>query len=111
MILGEAMRRPALADLIGELGPQRAFAFLSSYLSAQMDAGILRRTDPGIAVRCFIGPLFAYVLTREMFPMPDTAGLTPDAMVDAAVETFLRGMDYGFPQPAPAGAAGPSGDV
>jgi hypothetical protein len=89
-----------VAAMLNDLGPTRAFAFLIPYLSAQMDAGLLRRTDPGAATRCFIGPLLAYVMTREIFPLPDTSTLAPETMVSTTVETFLRGMDYQQPVPA-----------
>jgi hypothetical protein len=62
-----------------------------------MKAGLLRRTDPGAATRCFIGPLLGYVLTREIFPLPDALTLTPETMVAITVDTFLRGMDYQYP--------------
>jgi hypothetical protein len=48
--------------------------------------------DPGAAVRCFLGPFLAYVLTREVFVQPDSRALAPETMVAAAVEVFLNGM-------------------
>jgi hypothetical protein len=58
-----------------------------------MDAGTLRRMDPGAAMRCFVGPLLAYLLTREVFPLPDARTLHWETMVDTAVAIFLRGME------------------
>lgn len=101
VILGEALRRPQIAEMLNQLGPMRAFTFLTHYLSAQMDAGLLRRTDPGAAARCFIGPLLAYVITREIFPLPDSSTLAPETMVSTTMETFLRGMDYQQPPQSP----------
>jgi AcrR family transcriptional regulator len=97
VMLGEALRRPMVAEMIDDLGPMPAFTFMTQYVSAQMDAGLLRRTDPGAATRCFIGPLLAYALTREIFPLPDAQTLTPENMLAVTVETFLRGMDYQYP--------------
>ena len=107
MVLGEALRRPELAGLLNTLGPLRAFTFLTRYFDAQMQAGVLRRVDPGAATYSFVGPLFAYVLTREIFPMPDAAHLSPDEMVTITVETFLRGMEYRAPGDAAAEGATP----
>jgi AcrR family transcriptional regulator len=92
LMFGEAMRRPAVAAMLNRLGPQRGLAFLSRYLAHQMERGTLRRMDPGVAVRCFIGPIIAYLLTRELFVQPDAATLAPATMVESAVEVFLRGM-------------------
>lgn len=92
LMLGEALRRPAVADMLNAIGPGRAFGFLTRYLAHHMELGVLRRMDPGVAARCFIGPLISYVLTREVFLQPDSHTLSPEAMVGATVEVFLRGM-------------------
>ena len=92
LLLGEAVRHPIVAEMFNKIGPGRAFAFLARYLAHQMDIGALRRTDPGAAVRCFVGPLIAYILMREVFRQPDAATLSPETMVATLVETFLHGM-------------------
>jgi len=93
LLLGEAFRRPTIAGLLNSIGPARGFAFLNKYLQRQMDTGVLRRTDPGAAVRCFLGPLILYILSREVFPQSDAQTLSPETMVATAVEIFLRGME------------------
>jgi AcrR family transcriptional regulator len=93
MILGEAVRRPAVAELFNKVGPGRGIAFLVRYISHQMELGALKKMDPGAAARCFIGPLIAFILTREVFVQPDAATLTPETMVATTVEVFLRGME------------------
>jgi hypothetical protein len=40
-----------------------------------------------------MGPLLAYILTREVFKQPDSATLSPEVMITTAVETFLHGME------------------
>jgi AcrR family transcriptional regulator len=92
LILGEAVRRPIVAEMLNTVGPGRGFAFLSRYLARQMDAGALRRADPGAAARCFVGPLLAYVMTREVFKQADSAALGAETMVATAVDIFLEGM-------------------
>jgi TetR/AcrR family transcriptional regulator, mexJK operon transcriptional repressor len=93
LILGEATRRPVVAEMFNALGPRRGVAFLASYLEQQMQAGTLRQMDPGAAVRCFVGPMIAFMLLREVFPQPDTRTLETETMVAATVEIFLRGME------------------
>jgi AcrR family transcriptional regulator len=92
VMLGEATRRPAVAEMLNRFGPRRAFDFLTRYLERQMEAGALRRMEPGLAVRCFVGPLLAYLLTHEVFPQEDTPALDAETMAQTAVEVFLRGM-------------------
>ena len=93
VMLGEAARRPVVADLFNRIGPGRGFAFMSRYISHQMEIGAFRRMDPGAATRCFLGPLLAYILTREVFVQPDAGSLSPETMVATAVDVFLRGME------------------
>jgi AcrR family transcriptional regulator len=92
LVLGEAVRQPIVAEMFNKIGPGRGIAFLTRYLARQMDAGRLRRADPGAAARCFIGPLVVFMLTREVFKQPDSASLSPQTMVATAVQIFLDGM-------------------
>ncbi len=93
LMLGEAARHPAAAEIFARVGPGRGLAILTRYLGTQMDAGNLRRVDPGAAARCFVGPLLAYILSREIFVLPDSQSLSPDEMLSTTVEVFLRGME------------------
>ena len=93
LMLGEAIRQPVVAQMLNTIGPGRGFALLTRYLEQQMDAGVLRRVDPGAAARCFLGPLIAFVLTREVFPQPDAQTLTAEKMAETVVEVFLQGME------------------
>jgi TetR/AcrR family transcriptional regulator, mexJK operon transcriptional repressor len=93
IFLSEAVRRPAVAEVFSRIGPQRVFAFLTAYLQKQMDAGVLRQVDTGAAARSFIGPLIVYVLTKEVFVLPDADKLAPQTMVETLVDIFLRGLE------------------
>jgi AcrR family transcriptional regulator len=92
LVLGEACRRPQVAEIFNTIGPSRSFSFLTRYLEQQMANGVLKPMDSGAAARCFVGPLVAYLITREIFPQPDTQQLRSEVMVKTAVEVFLRGM-------------------
>jgi hypothetical protein len=92
-MLGEAMRRPAVAGMMNTIGPARGFAFLTTYLQHQMDRGVLRQTDPGAAARCFAGPLIMYMLSREVFTQPDSPTLQPETMIATTIDIFLKGLE------------------
>lgn len=91
-MLGESLRQPNVAQLLNSIGPSRGLAFLRHYLQQQMDAGVLRHINSGAAARCFLGPLMAFVITREVFPQPDAQTLSKETMVKTTVEIFLQGM-------------------
>jgi AcrR family transcriptional regulator len=93
LIIGESTRHPAVADLLNRLGPGRGLAFLTGYLERQMAVGALRRIEPGVAARCFIGPLIAFIATKVIFPQPDSLALSTEAMAVTAVDVYLLGME------------------
>ena len=95
MMLSEATRKPAVAAMFNKIGPWRGFTFLSRYLAHQMDLGRLRRMDPGAATRCFLGPLLAFLVTREIFVQADASTLSSEKMIDTAIDVFLNGMAVG----------------
>jgi AcrR family transcriptional regulator len=93
LLLGEALRRPSVAEMISRIGPQRGFAFLTAYLKKQMDAGVLRQADPGAATRCFLGPILVYIMTREVFVQADSSSLGAEEMIETLVDIYLRGLE------------------
>ena len=95
MAMGEALRDPEFARLLGETGPLRIWRFLADYLQGQMDAGLLRRMDAHLAARQFIGPLLMHLLTHHVLQLPQAPNSAPESIVAAAVEIFLRGLNPG----------------
>jgi TetR/AcrR family transcriptional regulator, mexJK operon transcriptional repressor len=93
MVLGEATRRPAVAEMMSRIGPARGLAFLSHYLSHQMEIGALKKVDPNAAARCFIGPLAGYLLTREVFVVPGADSISPELMLQTTIDIFLKGLE------------------
>lgn len=93
LVIGEAARRPRVAQMFNELGPNRVFRFLASYLQRQMDDGALRRADPHLAARCFFSPLVVFVLTREVFGQAEARAMDPEALLATIIDTFLKGME------------------
>jgi AcrR family transcriptional regulator len=92
VVLAESMRNPRVARMVSEIGPARGLRLIAGYLERQMDAGRLRRGDPHAAARVFVGPILAYVVTRHVFEQPEAEAITPEAMAQAAVDSFLNGM-------------------
>lgn len=92
LLIGEAFRQPSVAHMLNAIGPSRSIAFLTRYLARQMSLNVLKPMDPRAAARCFVGPLIAYLITREVFLQPDAQQLDADTMAATAVEIFLQGM-------------------
>jgi AcrR family transcriptional regulator len=92
ILLSESTRKPSIANIFNRIGPWRGFTFLNRYLEHQMDLGRLRRMPPGAATRCFMGPLLAFLITREVFVQADSSTLDQAMMARTAIDIFLNGM-------------------
>jgi AcrR family transcriptional regulator len=92
VVFAEALRNPRVARMVLEIGPGRGLRLLARYMEQQMDAGRLRRMDPHVATRLFIGPLIAYTLTKTVFDDPASHAIVQEQMASEAAAVFLRGM-------------------
>jgi AcrR family transcriptional regulator len=101
LLMGEALRDPEFARLLGEVGPLRMLRFLTEYLRRQMEQGVLRPIDPSLAARCFVGPLIVRLFLRQIFQLPDLVEVTPEALMATHVEVFLQGLQALNPQITP----------
>lgn len=92
VMFSEALHNPEFAKILAEAGPLRVWQLLAGYMAHKMDEGILRRTDPRIAARCFVGPLVLEMLSRKVFMLAENVSVDTHALVATNVEIFLRGM-------------------
>ena len=90
--LSESLRNRRVAQMVDQTIPGRGLGMLATYMQRQMDAGRLRRMDPHIAARAFVGPMIAYAVTRFVFEQPEAQAIPPQEMAKHMVEIFLRGM-------------------
>ncbi len=93
VMVGETARDAAVAANWHATGFMPVLGGLAHYFGAQMQAGNLRRMDPLAAAVAFVGPLFLYVMSREVLRLPHLAGMAHDDVVDATVDVFLQGME------------------
>ena len=92
LIMGEALRQPPVFDIVYEGGLVHMFTFLYQYMDQWMEQGELRRIDPGVAIRSFLGPFFLYIFSTFILGMNDPHTPPPDVLIEEAVDNFLRGM-------------------
>lgn len=101
VIVAEGPRFPDLGRRYYETGPRTFKRLLTQYLTEAMGKGLLKMEDPRLAADQFCGmvrgPLYMQVLLNVQ---DDPDALQVDAVVNGAVEVFLR--SYGpNSQPAP----------
>ena len=92
LIIGEAVRRPEVAETFIRNGPARVLGFLSAYLERQVELGRLRPHDTRSGARCFMGMLVPQLAGRLLFPAFVADGLSDEEHLRTSVEIFLRGL-------------------
>jgi AcrR family transcriptional regulator len=92
LLIGEAMRRPEVAEVFGNAVIRRVLGFLKSYMARQVELGRLRPHDVRASARAFIGMLLPQAAGKMFFPAIREDGLTDEEHVEAAVAVFLRGL-------------------
>src|SRR3954469_17557327 len=92
LVLGEAVRRPEIAELFIRSGPGRVLDFLKTYLEHQIEIGRLRPHEVRSSSRAFIGMLIPQLAGRLLFPALIEDGLADVEHLKTVVEIFLEGL-------------------
>jgi AcrR family transcriptional regulator len=92
LVIGEAVRRPEVAETFIRSGPGRVLGFLKLYLERQIELGRLRPHDARSSARGFIGMLMPQLAGRLFLPALVEDGLSDEEHLETAVDIFLRGL-------------------
>jgi AcrR family transcriptional regulator len=92
LMMGEAMRRPEIAEIFGNAVIKRVLGFLKSYLARQVELGRLRPHDVRSGARAFMGMLLPQAGGKLFFPAIREDGLTDEEHIETATRIFLEGL-------------------
>ena len=92
LLVGEAMRRPEVADVFANAVIQRVLGFLKTYMTRQVELGRLRPHDVRASARAFMGMLVPQAGGKVFFSAIREDGLTDGEHVEAVVAIFLGGL-------------------
>lgn len=92
LTVGEALRRPEVADMAARRGPARVLGFLKEYMARQVELGRLRPHDVRSSSRALIGMFIPQVAGNVLFPALREDGLTDEEHLWTSIEIFLRGL-------------------
>jgi TetR/AcrR family transcriptional regulator len=101
LAVGEAVRRPEVAEMFVRGGPDRVLGFLEAYLGRQIESGNLRHHDARSSARAFLGMLLPQLVSKLLLPMFDEDNLTDEGHLEAITELFLRGLESPGPAQRP----------
>jgi hypothetical protein len=88
--LSEAQRLPELQEVLSQV-PTRQQQMLTGYLRQQIEGGVLRPVDPGMAVQAFFGMFFSYAILGLVSDMPYHS-LPVEDVAAFYVDTFIDGL-------------------
>ena len=95
LVVGEAVRRPEVAEMFVRNGPGKVLEFLKVYLEHQIELGKLKPHDARSSARAFIGMLMPQLAGQLFFPALLEDGLTDEEHLKTAASIFLEGLDPG----------------
>jgi AcrR family transcriptional regulator len=90
LILAESERFPEIGEAFAVRGPDRVRARLCRYMEEEMEAGRLRRGNPLIAARQFLGLCQSGCYLERLWRPARPPTIDIDTDVAAAVDTFMR---------------------
>jgi AcrR family transcriptional regulator len=92
LVIGEAVRRPEVAEMFVKSGPGKVLDFLKVYLEHQVELGRLRPHDVRSSARAFIGMLMPQLAGKMFLPALAEDGLTDEEHLKASVSILLSGL-------------------
>jgi AcrR family transcriptional regulator len=92
LLVGEAARRPEIAEVVGNTVIKRVLEFLKSYMARQIELGRLRPHDVRSSARAFIGMLLPQAGGKLFFPAIREDGLTDEDHLETSINIFLNGL-------------------
>ena len=95
LMVGEAVRRPEVAEMFIRNGPGKVLEFLKIYLEHQIELGRLKPHDARSSARAFIGMLMPQLAGQLFFPALLEDGLRDEEHLKTAVNIFLEGLKPG----------------
>jgi TetR/AcrR family transcriptional regulator len=95
LMVGEAMRRPEIAEILGNAVIKRVLGFLKRYMARQVELGRLRPHDVRSSARAFMGMLLPQAGGKLFFPVIREDGLTDEEHVENATRIFMEGLRPG----------------
>ncbi|MFQ5455319.1 MAG: TetR/AcrR family transcriptional regulator [Nitrospirota bacterium] len=95
LFLFSALEGHDLGDIFFKKKIMKHFNSLSVYLKTLMDKGLLKKQNPKLAARSFIGMIIYYIMVQEIYGGKRIESFNLDEVVQTFVDIFLNGVKQG----------------
>ncbi len=65
---------------------------IMDYFNRRIESGAFRRCDPRVAIRALVGMVMHYLVSKEIFRIPEFLDVSEEAAVDGFADIFLEGV-------------------
>jgi AcrR family transcriptional regulator len=90
MSLCAAEQLPEVREAVSQ-APAQQRRLLGDYFRRQIEQGVMRDVDPGIAAQAFLGLFFAFSISQGLLGADPAADLPLEVVVEQFVDIFVRG--------------------
>ncbi len=95
LFLFSALEGHKLSEMFLKTTIMKAFENLADYLKKRMDEGAIKKMNPKLAARGFIGMLIYYMFVQDIYGGKKIEIFEKEEVVGVFVEIFLKGMQIG----------------
>ncbi|MGQ9587388.1 MAG: TetR/AcrR family transcriptional regulator [Thermoplasmata archaeon] len=92
VMLGDSWRQPKTKTSAYAQPFLKEFELVTAFMQSQMDAGKLRKIDPKVAARAWMGAVQFYFLTSDLIGADRLTKAEEDRLIRGFVDLFLNGM-------------------
>ncbi|WP_417271339.1 TetR/AcrR family transcriptional regulator [Celeribacter sp.] len=92
LVVREAATHPQLAALYRTRVLDKVLPAATAMFARAMDAGLIRRTDPEMLVRCMFGPVIMHILLDEVFAVRPAQGRDLRGLIETHLMLLSEGL-------------------
>jgi len=87
-----ALEKHDLSEIFIKTKGLELIEFVEAHIRSLIDEGVLKKTDPAVAARAFVGMVLHYSISQELYGLKKYFDRSNEAVIDAFVNIFFEGM-------------------
>lgn len=87
-----ALEKHDLSEIFIRTKGLELIEFIEAHIKSLIDEGTLKKTDPALAARAFVGMVLHYSISQELYGLKKYFDRPNETVIDTFVNIFLEGM-------------------